>query len=296
MKIAIIGGTGLLGSNLVKLYSKYDVRAFSRGGSDNVSSGKNNIINFDDLSDELSSYFDIWKPDIIINAIAIVSLQQCEEDYDMAINVNCNIAVDLAKISIKYNSYFVHISTDHYYDDDLVIHNELQKVVLKNNYARTKYKAEKEVEKYNNKAIIVRTNIVGFRRKTSESFFEWMLRSLKNDKTINLYTNFYTSPISVNQLGKILIKCYKKTLSGIYNIASSTVIDKYGFGIKVANKFGCSTKNINATEIKKGSGNNLQRALTLGLDVSKIENSLQEKMPTIDETLDMLYCEYMDEA
>ena len=123
-----------------------------------------------------------------------------------------------------------------------------------------------------------------------------MLRSLKNDKTINLYTNFYTSPISVNQLGKILIKCYKKTLSGIYNIASSTVIDKYGFGIKVANKFGYSTKNINATEIKRGSGNNLQRAFTLGLDVSKIENSLQEKMPTIDETLDTLYCEYMDEA
>jgi dTDP-4-dehydrorhamnose reductase len=296
MKIAIIGGTGLLGSNLVKLYSKYDVRAFSRGSLDNVYSGKNHIINFDDLSDELSSYFDIWKPDIIINAIAIVSLQQCEENYDMAINVNCNMAVDLAKISIKYNSYFVHISTDHYYDDDLVIHNELQKVVLKNNYARTKYKAEKEVEKYNNKAIIVRTNIVGFRRKASESFFEWVLRSLKNDKTINLYTNFYTSPISVNQLGKILIKCYKKTLSGIYNIASSTVIDKYGFGIKVANKFGYSTKNINATEIKRGSGNNLQRAFTLGLDVSKIENSLQEKMPTIDETLDTLYCEYMDEA
>ena len=38
----------------------------------------------------------------------------------------------------------------------------------------------------------------------------------------------------------------------------------------------------------------LSRALTLGLDVSKIENDLNIKMPTIDEKLNNLYKEYKD--
>ena len=285
MKIAIFGGTGLLGSNLVKLYSKHDVRSFSRGHSNNVSRIKNNIINFDDLIEELSSYFDFWKPDIIINTVAIVSLQKCENNYDIANNVNCDIAIKISKVSKKYNSYFIHISTDHYYDDNLKIHSEQEEIILKNNYAITKFNAEKGIKKNNNKAIIVRTNIVGFRRGTSESFFEWLISSLKNNEKIYLYTNYYTSPISVKHLGKILLKCYEKNLSGTYNIASSMVIDKYKFGLKVAKKFGFSAINIIATEVTKTSNDDLQRALSLGLDVSKIESALHEKMPTIDENI-----------
>ena len=102
MKIAIIGGTGLLGSNLVKLYYEYDVRSFSRGHSANVSKINNNILNFDCLDNELSQYFDAWKPNIIINAIALVSLQKCEDDYEAANDINCNIAVQISKIAQKY--------------------------------------------------------------------------------------------------------------------------------------------------------------------------------------------------
>lgn len=294
MKIAIIGGTGLLGSNLVKLYSNYDVKSFSRGHLSNVSQIKNNVINFDDLSNELSKIFDTWKPNIIINTVAIINLQKCENDYDLANNINCNIASKISMISKKYNSYFVHISTDHYYDDNLIIHNELQKVVLKNNYAITKYNGEKEIVKHNNKALIVRTNIIGFRSGRSDSFFEWLLSSLKNKNKINLYTNFYTSPIDVNSLGIILIKCLKKELYGTYNIAASDVIDKYSFGVKVANKFGYSTKNITSIKLKNIGGESPQRAFTLGLDVSKIENDLQQKMPSVDKTIENLYCEHKD--
>ncbi len=294
MKIAIIGGTGLLGSNLVKLYYEYDVRSFSRGHSANVSKINNNILNFDCLDNELSQYFDAWKPNIIINAIALVSLQKCEDDYEAANDINCNIAVQISKIAQKYNSYFIHISTDHYYDDQLIIHNELQKVTLKNNYAITKYNAEREIEKNNRHAIIIRTNIIGFRRSIKDSFFEWLISALKNNEKINLYTNFYTSPIDVNHLGKILILCYEKKLSGIYNISSSMVIDKYSFGLKVAKKFGFSADYISEVEIKNISSVDLQRALTLGLDISKIENALQLKMPTIDKIIDNLYIEYMD--
>jgi dTDP-4-dehydrorhamnose reductase len=293
MKIAIIGGTGLLGSNLLKLYSDYDVKSFSREQSYNVDKFKNFVIDFRYLEDELVKFFINWKPDIIINTIAIVNLQKCEDNYEEANNINCDIAKVLSKISVNYNSYFIHISTDHYYNDTLQIHNENSEIQLLNNYTKTKYNAEQEVLKYNPKALIVRTNIIGFRRRTAKSFFEWLLDSLKNEDKCSLYTNFYTSPISVQELGKVLIKCYEKNLNGIYNISSKEVISKYDFGMKVAKKFGYDESKIQPTVLENDG--NIKRALTLGLDVSKIEKALNIYMPTIDETITNLYKEYMEE-
>ena len=292
IKVAIIGGTGLLGSNLTKLLSKkYDVKAFSRGCSKNIPQSLNNIVDFNFLQDNLYRYFVDWSPDIIINTIAVVNLQQCENSYSMADYINCGIAAQLGKIARKFNSYFIHISTDHYYNDDLKTHNELQDVILLNNYAKTKYSAEEKVLENGGNVLIVRTNIIGFRRREAKSFFEWLIDSLKKEEKIDLYTNFYTSPISVNQLGEILIKCHQNRITGIYNIASSEVIDKYSFGIKTAIEFGLSVKNIIAKELKDNNVGDLKRALTLGLNVSKIERALQIKMPTISETLNSLHNE-----
>ncbi len=291
MKIAIIGGSGLLGSNLVKSFSDFEIKAFSRSFSSNIDDKYNNIIKFDDIIKELCSYFDFWKPDIIINTVAIVNLQQCEDDLEYANNVNCDLAVELAKVSKKYNAYFIHISTDHYFNDLYKRHTENMKITLLNNYAKTKYNAEKEIPIHIKRFLIVRTNIIGFRKNEVKSFFEWLLTSLKNQEKINLYSDFFTSPISVNELGLILIKCYQKNLIGTYNIASKEVIDKYSFGIKVAKQFGFEVTNISKSTLKNNQ-EDLKRALTLGLDISKIEKDLNINMPTIDETLEKLYLEY----
>lgn len=291
MKIAIIGGTGLLGSNLLKLYSKYDVKSFSREQSYNVDKFKNFTIDFRYLEDELIKYFMNWKPDIIINTVAIVNLKKCEDDYDYALETNCNISVVIAKMAKKYDSYFIHISTDHYYNDNIKFHNENDNVILINNYAKTKFEAEKKVLSINKKSLIVRTNIIGYRRRTAKSFFEWLLDSMENDSETKLYINFFTSPISVNELGSILIMCYKKRLNGIYNISSSEVINKYDFGIKTAKHFGYDLEKIKPILLDNKT---LKRSLTLGLDVSKIENKLNIKMPTIDETISDLYKEYKE--
>jgi len=295
IKVAIIGGTGLLGSNLAKLlYKNYDIKAFSRAHSTNISGAINNIVDFNYLEDNLCSHFKEWSPDIIINTVAVVNLQQCENSYSMANYINSDIAEQIAKVATKFDSYFIHVSTDHYFNDEIKLHNEEQSVVLLNNYAKSKYNAEKKVLKAGCNVLVVRTNIVGFRRRSAKSFFEWLLDELRGKDNVYLYSNFYTSPISVNQLGEVLMKCYKASLTGVYNISSSEVIDKYSFGIEVANKFGYTLDKIIPKELENDDSNSLKRALTLGLDVSKIEMALHIKMPTIKETITSLFNEHME--
>lgn len=295
MKIAIFGATGLLGSNLISNYLKkgIEIKSFSKSFSRN-SIQANKIIDFNALYTQLKMEFNAWKPDVIINTIALVNLQACEDDYQLAYDTNARIAKDLCVIAKKYNSYFIHISTDHFYEDKKLKHNEDDEVILLNNYAQTKFEAEKEILSIYNYSLIVRTNIIGFRKNGIDSFFEWLLNSIKKEIPVNLYPNYFTSPISVGELSNILLLCYKKKLTGIYNISSQEITDKYSFGLKTADKFGYSTQRITNKPLQN-SEFKIQRALTLGLDISKIEEALKIKMPTIDETLNTLYKEYHEQ-
>ena len=295
MKIAIFGATGLLGSNLVYSYMKegLEVRGFSKSISKNATDN-NTIIDFYNLDVELKKIFDIWKPDIVINTIALINLQKCEDNYQLAYETNVVITKTLCSIAKYYNSYFIHISTDHFYNDTKIKHNENDEVILLNNYAKTKHQAEQEVLSIYDSSLIVRTNIIGFRKNNIDSFFEWLLHSIQNNVQIQLFTNYFTSPISVKELSPILLMCYEKRLSGIYNISSREVIDKFHFGIKTAKRFGYPIKNIASTTLEN-TQDKIQRALTLGLDISKIEDKLQIQMPSIDETLNTLYKEYHEQ-
>jgi len=294
IKVAIIGGTGLLGSNLIKLYTSkgIEVKAFSRKHSTNIENRFNHIIDFNNLELELTEYFKMWRPDMIINTIALVNLSECEKQKEYCYKVNVGIAEKLAIIAKLYHSYYVHVSTDHYYNDIKHKHTENDPVVFLNYYAETKRQAEKQVLFTYKNSLIVRTNIIGFRKNGSPSFFEWLLNAIKEKEKILLFTNFYTSPINVNQLGEIFIQCFEKKIRGIYNIGSTEVINKYDFGIKVAKKFGYSIDNMSNGIITNNPSNDLDRALTLGLNTTKIEHAVGYKMPTVDETLDSLYKEY----
>ncbi len=297
MKIAILGSTGLLGSNLVKLYSDtgIEVKAFSRSISNNIKSISNQVIDFKRLELELNSYFRSWQPDIIINTIALVNLNECEKQKEYCYKTNVKIAERLAIVAKIYHSYFIHISTDHYYNDLQYKHREDDSIVLLNYYAETKRHAEKNVLHLYENSLVVRTNIIGFRNTDTLSFFEWLHNSLKKGITIDLFNDFHTSPISVRKLGSLLLKCYNNKLTGIYNIASSEVIDKYSFGIKVAKKFELNDIHINESSLYNfQQQNEIKRASNLGLDVSKIEKALNTKMPSINETITELLNEYKE--
>jgi len=293
LKIAIIGGTGLLGSNLIQLYTPgYDVRAFSRSHNVNIEQSKNTTIDFKLLESELEKYFNKWRPDIIINTVAIVNLKACEIDKNLANIVNVDYATKLAHIAKNNDSYYIHISTDHFYDDDKIRHSEENPRIYLNTYAKTKYLAECEVLRSNSESLVVRTNIIGFRNSQNPSFFEWLLESLENGLEINLFTDYCTSPISVRELGEIILRIRDLKLCGVYNVGSSDVIDKHTFGIRTATRFGFSHAGIRKASISSIAGSGIERARTLGLDVSKIESVLGIRMPTIENTLDTLYDEY----
>lgn len=288
MKLIIIGGTGLLGQALKKeaVRRKIQTITVARKNADRCLDITNDK--------ELTAFLIQEKPDTVINACAIVNHKICEENPSLAYCVNARPNSVLAGLSRQCGFKFVYISTDGYFHGDArKKHDEKSPVRLLNEYARTKYLGEKLTE-LNPDALIVRTNIVGFRGNAEQpSFAEWAINALKNKEKMTLFDDYYTSSISVAQFSKALFDLLEHNVSGLINLASREVSSKKEFIETLADVFGLSAENATTGSVSRLSSS--CRADSLGLDVSRAEEILGYTLPDLHDVIFQLKKEYTNE-
>lgn len=284
-KILLLGAHGMLGQSVAHALSHAShivLYTAARHRAD---------FTFDATKDEeLVSCFNEVSPDICINAAALVSLDACEQDQAMAYRVNARLPERLAALCRAKGTYFVHISTDHYYcGDGRKKHTETMPVILLNEYARTKYAGECFAKTYRN-ALILRTNIVGFRGDTMRpTFLEWLINTMKEKKPMVLFEDFFTSSLHTEQFSHMLLKLLALRPTGIFHLASSTVSSKEEFACAIGKKIFHSIPVYERGSVRALS---TQRADSLGLSTKKIERVLGCQMPSLDEVADSIFRAY----
>jgi dTDP-4-dehydrorhamnose reductase len=285
MKFLVIGSTGMLGQALIREIKGrgFEAIGIARSGADFLC----------DIIDDkaLRSIILSVQPQIIINTAAMVDLAKCEERPDYAYLVNARPASILAEISLKTGIYFVQISTDHYFTGDSDIkHTEEYPIRLINEYGRTKYAAERFALTCPD-ALVVRTNIVGFRNKQgTPTFVEWVIQSLENNSPIILFDDYFTSSIHVTQFSSALLDIIEKRSNGILNLSSREVFSKKTFINALARKLGYSLSNAKIGSVFKSG--NIPRAESLGLEVELAENILGYNLPNLEEVIISIVNEY----
>lgn len=284
-KILLLGSTGLLGQALVKEGSKcnLEIAGVARTHAD---------YNLDITNEEaLERVVRKVNPEIVINTCAIVNHQICDENPTLAQEVNSKPSKFLADLADELGFYYIYISTDGYYNGDGdKKHTTHDEILLLNNYAKTKFDGELFTLK-NKNALVVRTNIVGFRGRQNEpTFVEWVIDSLKHCAEMTLFSDYYTSSITVNQFSKALFDIIPKRPSGILNLASSEVSSKEKFIKELAKALDYNLNNPKIGSVK--DLNTSKRADSLGLDVSEAEQLLGRKLPNLQEVIAQIKKEY----
>lgn len=277
-KILILGSKGMLGSYLLKEIEK-------KGNFEIFASSRSNIVYSCDFRDKqsVSKLLDKTNPDIVINCVGLTSIDFCESFSEVCSEVNSETPKLIAKWCDKSGSYFIHISTDHFFSDDGdKAHSESSSVKIVNSYAESKYKAEKYIKKVNKSALILRTSIIGI-TKDKRNFLDWSVNNLYENTKVGLFYNSFTSLIHGIQFSKVLIKLLDKKLSGVYNLASSEVFSKANFYIELAKALGIEPNHF-GSDI-----NNLviKRANSCGLSIKKIEKDSGLVMPTLREVVEI---------
>ena len=104
MRITIFGATGLLGKALVREWKDDEVTGF--GSADG------------DIRDEkqVLTLVQRARPDWIVLAAAYTDVDGCETNRDLAFDVNCRGAVNVARAAKQHGSRLLFLSTDYVFD------------------------------------------------------------------------------------------------------------------------------------------------------------------------------------
>ena len=232
--IVIIGGQGTLGKSFLK--------SLNFDGSSVITIGRsiNNDYSLDLVSDFslLREILGFIKPSLVINCAAMVSLSHCEANPKAAFDINAYFVLRLVDLCESFSSTLVHISTDHYFDDNPhSLHDEYSFPSLINCYSSSKYLGEGYALAYSN-SIVVRTNFSGFRSSSTPTYFEWLVNSASSTSKINLFDDFFTSTIDSEYLCYFVLRLLSLSFRGLINIASSSCLSKKDFVLSFFNYLG----------------------------------------------------------
>ena len=219
-KLLILGASSYLGSSFNKIANLH----FEIITHSNKSSGKFDI-NSDLLKKEnLKEIIKFYKPDIIINFVALTDINLCESNQNLAYSINVELVENILSIIAGKCINFYHISSDSVYDKPEGFSNE-NDFNPKNYYAETKYKADLLVSKNNYTSF--RVNFIDFNTIKKNFFTDAIIRIINKEIYYGI-DNVFFNPLTANQLSIILVKFLKMTLNpGIINLGSSKSFSKY---------------------------------------------------------------------
>lgn len=271
-RILLTGGSGLLGGNVLSAIPK-EWKAYS------VSSE-----NFDLTAGDISGLVDEYRPTVIIHAAALTNVDRCETDREAARALHADATKKLANAARAAGAHLVHISTDHIFDGNRGKYGEDDKPQPVNFYAETKFLGEQAVVASGADAAIIRTNFFGFNVQEKEDFAGWLLSALQKKEPLRLFTDVIFSPILVNTLSDRIIDIVRGRKMGVFHIAAHDACSKYDFGMMLARAFGLDTAMVAAASIDDAP-QLVRRPKNMSLDVSKSEERLGIRFPTVAESI-----------
>ena len=283
-KALITGGSGLLAVNwALSICDNYLVTLLLHHKKISLSGVDTSIASLDSL-DECISVLTKHRPDIVIHTAGLTNVEECESNPDLAQEVNVDLANNIAIACNKQSVKLVHISTDHLFSGNQEFSTEESITNPVNNYAKTKLQGEQQVLENCKDALIIRTNFFAWGTKYRQSFSDFILNKLKNNKQIDLFSDVFFTPILVDELSKRTQQLIDSNATGIFNIVSSKRISKYEFGIKLANRFNLNAGLINGVSINDRK-NLVKRPKDMSLSNAKLCRVLNCEIASLDEQL-----------
>ena len=208
-RIILLGGKGLLGTNIAPILDKtFDLT----------------ICDIDtwDITDRASGehYIEQYNPDVLINLAAMTVVDGCEDKRELAERVNGYGAGVLADLCRDHSIHFVHISTDYVFDGTKTLpykENDIPNPVSV--YGITKLMGERAVMEKNPSSLIIRAQ--GLYGNGGENFITKVVKIAKQSGTLRVVNDQRGSPTYAKDLAEPLIALMEKGKTGIYHLANS---------------------------------------------------------------------------
>lgn len=294
-KILLTGSNGLLGQKLVHLITsqyadQFQLLAVSRGGNRIRNSSKFNYVSLD-IADAsaVNELFDDFQPDILINTAAMTNVDACEKDQEQCRLANIEAVKILGKACEKYQSHFIHLSTDFIFDGEAGPYRETDPPNPLSYYGWSKLEGEKIVQELNCLWAIARTIIVyGIVEDMSRSnIVLWAKSALEKGQELKIVNDQFRSPTLAEDLAEGCMLIAEKEAQGVYHLSGKDQMSIVDLVRRVANYFDLDEKlisEISSAELNQAA----KRPPRTGFILDKAMHDLGYKPHSFEEGLSIL--------
>lgn len=284
MKFLVTGSAGLVGSQVVKDLVKQNHMVYSCYNDEKPSHGIPTPLDLTNHKKIIQTLQEI-KPDRVIHLAAMTGVDLCEEQQELATQINSKSTEILFQQASKINAFFLYVSTDYVFDGTIGMKKEHDSTNPLGFYGKSKLAGEIMLNKYASSWCIARTS-TPFGIHTKKSFPLWIKENLEKNKEIPVLIDQFTTPTYVPNLSKMLIEIAIKQITGIIHVSGNTRISRYNFAELVADKLSLDKKLLIPTKINDMNWKS-KRPKDSSLDVSLANEILDEKPQKIVQSLEL---------
>lgn len=247
-RVLVLGGSGLLGIHcFYELKNDYDVMLTYQ--STVLPVENSTYFNALDGRESLDKLLDKYRPDIIINTIALISLDGCQQAPLLAEQLNVKFVTDIVNSMSGtglQDCSLIQISSDSIYGNDIDEKNHPWSEYDSNNplsiYAKTKLQGEAEARLHVGPSVILRTAFYGTNPYSSKSLLRWIIDNAENGREMDGWDNVFFNPVSATRLVDVIKLMINKSIVGTYNVGSVDACSKFDFVDAVCDAIGKRAK------------------------------------------------------
>ncbi|BDY04070.1 NAD(P)-dependent oxidoreductase [Ferrimonas sp. YFM] len=285
-KVLITGSNGMLGSSLTKLLP-YKLIALNSQELDITDSNKC----FDVIERE--------KPNIIIHTAAYTDVEGCELDADKAYKINTIGTQNLVNCCIDKDILFIYISSTGIYGEskEKELYNEFDKVNPTTIHHKSKYEAEKIVERHLSRYLVLRTGwLFGGDVEHRKNFVYKRYLEAKNTKEMYSDESQIGNPTYVNDLVDQIKVLIEENQYGLFNCVNKAEgVSRFHYVSKIIDSFKltCDVKRASSKDFKRvakvsknESAQNYKLELLKLNVMSDWDNSLEKYIAALEKKID----------
>ena len=279
-KILITGGSGLLGTYLIKEKPEgYDLYPTYYNGLPQW--------RMLDITDKLSIYrlFSDFKFDVVIHTAGLGNVDFCEQVPHISDLVNYEGTKNLIDIlnELKHKPLFIHISTNAVYDGNNPLYTEESEQRPINKYGFSKKLAEEYVAaRYDGSYLIVRPFMLfGWSGKTGrKNWLDIITEALCHNREMDLIDDIFWQPTSISFAAKAIYSLIDKAeCNTSFNLSQGETMSLYDFACLINPKV---FSPISHAEFKTTA----KRPIDTSYDISKLSQYIE--VPTVKNEIERM--------